>query len=824
MNDTKRPLVLITGSAGGVGSALVEALTPDYEVVGLDRPGAKASIPLIEVDLAAEASVRQALETVRIRHGTKIASVIHLAAYFDFTGEDHPLYEKVNVEGTRFLLRALQKFTVEQLVYAGTMLVHQPMAPGERIDENRPLAPKWAYPRSKAAAEEVIRQERHSIPIVLLHLAGLYDDKRCVPTLAQQIARIYERDFKSYLYAGDPNAGQAMLHNDDMLDAFRRTVDRRHKLPDETVILIGEPETLGYDELQDEIGRLIHGEDEWTTLQLPKPVAKLGAFLEEKLEPVVPDAIDQGEKPFIRPFMVDMADDHYALDISRARHLLGWEPRHRLRRGLVPLVKALKEDPIGWYRANGLTPPAWMLLAKDQGEHPDSLRARHEMSLRTQHARSVWAHWSNIALGVWLLTGPPMLSLQSRPLVISDMLSGLALIAFATMALSWRLAWARFASAAVGLWLLFAPLVFWAPAATGYLNDTLVGMLVIGFAVLTPPEPGVTPVAAATGPWMPPGWSYNPSSWTQRLAIIVLALVGLQISRYLAAYQLGHVDAVWDPFFAGGPDPKNGTEEIITSSVSQAWPVPDAGLGALTYALEILTGVIGSQRRWRTMPWLVLLFGVMIVPLGAVSIFFIIIQPIWIGTWCTLCLIAAAAMLVQIPYSLDELLATGQFLLRRKRAGQSLLRVLLVGDTDELRGGSSGEVERPFERAPGQVLRDMWSGGVNLPWNMALAIAIGVWLMFTRLTLGAEGDMANAHHLIGSLVVTTSVIACSEVARTLRFLNLLFGVALMAVAWAYGGTPLQVGVSLGCGIALILLGLPRGQIQCRYDTWNRLSV
>jgi hypothetical protein len=87
--------------------------------------------------------------------------------------------------------------------------------------------------------------------------------------------------------------------------------------------------------------------------------------------------------------------------------------------------------------------------------------------------------------------------------------------------------------------------------------------------------------------------------------------------------------------------------------------------------LEIITGLVGSSRRWRTMPWLVLLFGIMIVPLGAISIFFIIIQPIVIGTWCTLCLIAAAAMLLQIPYSFDELVATTQFLLRRRRRGRS---------------------------------------------------------------------------------------------------------------------------------------------------------
>ena len=75
----------------------------------------------------------------------------------------------------------------------------------------------------------------------------------------------------------------------------------------------------------------------------------------------------------------------------------------------------------------------------------------------------------------------------------------------------------------------------------------------------------------------------------------------------------------------------------------------DAAVGGYTYMLEILTGIVGSRMRWRTMPWLVLLFGLMIAPLGVTSIFFIIIQPIVIGTWSTLALLAAAVMLVQIP-------------------------------------------------------------------------------------------------------------------------------------------------------------------------------
>src|SRR3990172_8640818 len=152
-----KSLILITGAAGDIGSALAAALAQDYTLVGLDRARKSASVPIIPVDLGSDKSVARAFAEFRKRHGSRIASVIHLAAYFDFTGEDDPLYDKVNVAGTRRLIKALQSFEVEQLVYSGTMLVHEPCAPGERIDESQPIAPKWAYPRSKAAAEEVIQ-------------------------------------------------------------------------------------------------------------------------------------------------------------------------------------------------------------------------------------------------------------------------------------------------------------------------------------------------------------------------------------------------------------------------------------------------------------------------------------------------------------------------------------------------------------------------------------------------------------------------------------------------------------------------------------------
>lgn len=57
-------------------------------------------------------------------------------------------------------------------------------------------------------------------------------------------------------------------------------------------------------------------------------------------------------------------------------------------------------------------------------------------------------------------------------------------------------------------------------------------------------------------------------------------------ARYMAAFQLGHIKSAWDPFFG------DATEKVLESDVSRTWPVSDAGLGATTYALEVLMGLM----------------------------------------------------------------------------------------------------------------------------------------------------------------------------------------------------------------------------------------
>jgi uncharacterized membrane protein len=167
---------------------------------------------------------------------------------------------------------------------------------------------------------------------------------------------------------------------------------------------------------------------------------------------------------------------------------------------------------------------------------------------------------------------------------------------------------------------------------------------------------------------VPPGWSYNPSSWPERLPIIALAVVGFGIATYLALYQLGVTGSVWEPFFG------SGSRRILTSEISRILPFPDATLGALGYLVDAVSGAVGGAARWRTMPWIVIIFGLAVGPFGAVSVLLVIAQPLRVHAWCTLCLASAIVSVLMIGPAMDELLASLQHLRRERSLGHSVWR------------------------------------------------------------------------------------------------------------------------------------------------------
>jgi hypothetical protein len=213
---------------------------------------------------------------------------------------------------------------------------------------------------------------------------------------------------------------------------------------------------------------------------------------------------------------------------------------------------------------------------------------------------------------------------------------------------------------------------------------------------------------------VPPGWRANPSAWAERLPIAGAALVGFAIAAYLTLFQLGVLDRVWEPLFGD-------------------------------------------------MPWIVMVFGIAVGPLGATSVLLVIAQPVLYHSWCTLCLASAVISVAMIGPAVDE--------------------VLPASSTCAGCGG-------PAARSGGR------SGGWAEMWPRLLTVAVGIWLMAAPAVLGYAGTPATSDRIAGPVVAAIGIVAASTVTRGLRWANLAPGLWLVAGP-ALLGSPAAALVSSG---------------------------
>lgn len=432
-------------------------------------------------------------------------------------------------------------------------------------------------------------------------------------------------------------------------------------------------------------------------------------------------------------------------------------------------------------------------------QHPEariSIAASASQSLKVHH-------WCAITLSVWLVSTALTFYAGSLPMIISDSICGALILILAVYGLSKKNSrvdqFVQWSAASISAWLMFAPLVFWTKSAVAYEMDNFAAVLLVAIYWIAPRFNDETIGAAQ----IPPGWDYNPSAWWQRVPLVALALVGYFIARYLACCQLGYTSPPWDPVF------QDGTEKILNSEVSKAFLISDAGLGAVSYLIDTLAGVIGGKSRWQTMPWMVVLFGLLVVPPGVVSIVLIILQPVAVGSWCFLCLIAAVNMLLMVPLALDEVIATGQYLIRAKKAGHGYFRTMCLGTKEYMDTAENEPAEKKTQDAAPPIF-------------LLISSLIAASLLAAPHYLNITEAASVNCFIVGALLVTFSVMAFAEVCRSVRLLNIVLCAWLVAsLMFLPGYSQTSVFVLAAAAVAITLLCIPRGRIMHRYGTWTK---
>jgi hypothetical protein len=215
------------------------------------------------------------------------------------------------------------------------------------------------------------------------------------------------------------------------------------------------------------------------------------------------------------------------------------------------------------------------------------------------------------------------------------------------------------------------------------------------------------------------------------------------------------------------------------------------------------------------MPWLVVAYGILVIPVSVASIALIILQPVAVGAWCSWCLGIALIMLVMIILTAPELAAVTQLLFQTKREGKPFWKVFW--------NGVSARESAAKKNQGRKIKQQAW--GITLPWTLLASFVFGIWLMISPALLNSHNVVAISNYIGGPLVSTFSIIALAEAFRSIRLINILLGAGLILAPWlAPSLDAYSVSNNVVVGLLIIALALPKGKIHERYGSWEKMII
>jgi nucleoside-diphosphate-sugar epimerase len=323
--------IFVTGAAGFIGSHFIErALAAGHRVTGLyrrERPALLAHLRRLGADLRHG----DILNSATIGAATADADVVcHFAGAFKESNADREFFERVNVTGTANVLAAAAQQRATRFVFCSTAGVH-----GRQMEtvanEDSPLRPWNDYEDSKVAAERVVRERAQKLGMeyVVLRPSVVYGPRD------ERLAKLFRSASKGrFPLFGSGKGRRQMVHVADVADAFLCACERPAAANAEMII-------AGSDaiQLRDMLQILARAADRRSFgPRLPlSPMLALAAIVEDVCKPF-------GIKPPIYRRRMEFYVSDAAFDCSRARELLGWEPKIPLQDGLSRTMKAYRRE------------------------------------------------------------------------------------------------------------------------------------------------------------------------------------------------------------------------------------------------------------------------------------------------------------------------------------------------------------------------------------------------------------------------------------------------------------------------------------------------
>lgn len=329
MNTLSGSIAFVTGATGFLGGALAHRLAAEgAQVRALARSAHKAdflrgadNISIVSGDVTDASRMRE------LTVGCDF--VFHCAAAFGGPKQQ----EQVNVGGTRHLMQAAAEAQVRRVIFVSSIAAYGYATQG-LLREDEPLTPtlREAYSRTKAEAESIVRQigEQQHLSYAILRPGMVYG-----PRAGQWTDRTFRlARHRPVLWIGDGSGSTFPIHVDDVADLM--LVTAVHPAAHNQIFNAVHPDPVTWREFLLSYAQLA-GHQSW--LGIPPAVADV-------LARVVAVLSLPGSRASAAPDVIRALYSQRRIDMTKARDLLGWEPKIDLKTGIQSCVPYLQAK--GW--------------------------------------------------------------------------------------------------------------------------------------------------------------------------------------------------------------------------------------------------------------------------------------------------------------------------------------------------------------------------------------------------------------------------------------------------------------------------------------------
>ena len=346
------PRLVITGASGFIGRRLLDGLKERFNIVGLARRSqARCGAPFHEniswfqADVADRESLGMAFRFIRETGGADF--FIHLAAHYDFTGEDHPEYQRTNIAGLRNVLEECRDLELDRFIFASSVAACQFPERGGVLTEQSPPDGEHPYAVTKRLGEEMLAEFDDCVPSCIVRFAAVFSDWCEYAPLYIFIETWLSRSWNARILGGRGQSAVPYLHLRELTPFIRRLLANHERVRQREVLIASPNHTVSHLRLFELVHRYA-GNRCPSPLFCPAPLARIGVWGRDLAGRLA------GNRPFERPWMVTYIDLDLAVDGTYSQELIGWRPRQRLfmESRMAFLIDHMKSDPIEWQQRN----------------------------------------------------------------------------------------------------------------------------------------------------------------------------------------------------------------------------------------------------------------------------------------------------------------------------------------------------------------------------------------------------------------------------------------------------------------------------------------